>query len=105
MPLSPNTQLGSYQILGPLGAGGMGEVYRARDTQLGRDVALKVLPKDVAKDRDRLARFTREAQLLASLNQAIPDSTDERNRKIFPQTIRVILNWNAEVRRLLDAEH
>jgi len=68
MPLLPNTQLGSFHILGPLGAGGMGEVYRARDAKLGRDVALKVLPEQVAKDRDRLARFTREAQLLASLN-------------------------------------
>ena len=68
MPLAPNSQLGSYLILGPLGAGGMGEVYLARDSKLGRDVALKVLPEQVAQDRDRLSRFTREAQLLASLN-------------------------------------
>ena len=62
------TRLGFYEIVGPLGAGGMGEVYRAKDTKLGRDVALKVLPELFARDPDRLARFEREAQLLASLN-------------------------------------
>ena len=61
-------QIGSYQILSRLGAGGMGEVYRARDMKLNRDIALKVLPELFALDRDRLARFKREAQLLASLN-------------------------------------
>ncbi len=59
-----------YEILEPLGAGGMGEVYRARDTKLERDVAIKVLPEDIATDPDRLARFEREAKLLASLNHA-----------------------------------
>src|SRR6185295_18260801 len=68
MALQSGTQLGPYQILGPLGAGGMGEVYRARDTKLSRDVAIKVLPESVGQDHDRMARFTREAQLLASLN-------------------------------------
>ncbi len=62
--------LGHYEILEPLGAGGMGEVYRARDTKLDRDVAIKVLPEDFATDQDRLARFEREAKLLASLNHA-----------------------------------
>jgi eukaryotic-like serine/threonine-protein kinase len=62
------TKLGPYEIVSPLGAGGMGEVYRARDTKLGRDVALKVLPKHVAGDSERMARFKREAQVLASLN-------------------------------------
>ncbi len=62
--------LGHYEILEPLGAGGMGEVYRARDTKLDRDVAIKVLPEDFATDADRLARFEREAKLLASLNHA-----------------------------------
>jgi eukaryotic-like serine/threonine-protein kinase len=61
-------QLGSYQILSRLGAGGMGEVYRARDTSLNRDVALKVLPAAFANDPERMARFQREAHLLASLN-------------------------------------
>src|SRR5512147_1411715 len=68
MPLSTGTRLGTYQITGPLGAGGMGEVYRARDTRLGRDVALKVLPADVASNPDRLARFEREARTVAGLN-------------------------------------
>src|SRR5579864_6878480 len=68
MPLSAGTRLGPYEILMPLGAGGMGEVYRARDTRLGRDVALKVLPSALAADADYMARFQREAQVLASLN-------------------------------------
>lgn len=68
MPLEPATRLGIYEVLGPLGAGGMGEVYRARDTRLGRDVAIKVLPEGVARDETQLARFEREARLLASLN-------------------------------------
>jgi serine/threonine protein kinase/Tol biopolymer transport system component len=68
MALSPGTRLGPYEILSALGAGGMGEVYRARDTKLGRDVALKVLPDTFSHDPGRLARFRREAQVLASLN-------------------------------------
>jgi len=68
MPLSAGSRLGPYEILSPIGAGGMGEVYRARDTKLGRDVALKVIPDTFALDPDRLARFQREAQVLASLN-------------------------------------
>ena len=66
--LAPGSQLGSYEIMAPLGAGGMGEVYRARDATLNRDVAVKVLPELFAHDRDRLARFKREAQILAALN-------------------------------------
>ena len=68
MPLSAGSRLGPYEILSPLGAGGMGEVYRARDPKLGRDLAIKVLPEDVAGDPDRLARFEREARSLAALN-------------------------------------
>lgn len=68
MPLTPATRLGPYEIVAPLGAGGMGEVYRARDTRLGRDIAIKVLPEDVASSPDRLARFEREAKTVASLN-------------------------------------
>ncbi len=68
MHLAPDTKLGPYEITAPLGAGGMGEVYRARDTRLGRDVALKVLPEVFARDAERMARFEREAKVLASLN-------------------------------------
>jgi Tol biopolymer transport system component len=68
MALSSGTRLGPYEILSALGAGGMGEVYRARDTKLNRDVALKVLPPAFTADADRVARFEREARLLASLN-------------------------------------
>ncbi len=68
MSLRADARLGPYQIISALGAGGMGEVYRARDTTLNRDVALKILPDAFAEDPDRLARFTREAQTLAALN-------------------------------------
>jgi Tol biopolymer transport system component len=81
--LSAGSRLGPYEILSPLGAGGMGEVWRARDTKLGREVALKVLPDAVARDPERLQRFEREAQVLASLNHphiaaihGVEDSTD-----------------------------
>ena len=68
MSLVPGARLGPYEIVKPLGAGGMGEVYRARDAKLNRDVAIKVLPDSFAGDPERLARFQREAQVLASLN-------------------------------------
>ena len=68
MALAEGTRLGAYEVVGLLGAGGMGEVYRARDTQLRRDVALKILPPLFAADPDRRTRFMREAHLLASLN-------------------------------------
>ena len=61
-------RLGAYEIIAPIGAGGMGEVYRAKDTRLGRDVALKILPPQMATDRERLARFHREARAVAALN-------------------------------------
>jgi eukaryotic-like serine/threonine-protein kinase len=70
MPLSIGTRLGPYEILGPLGAGGMGEVYKAHDTNLGRDVAIKILPFLSSGDPDRLARFEREAKTLAALNHS-----------------------------------
>ncbi len=68
MLLAAGDKLGAYQILAPIGAGGMGEVYRAKDTKLGREVAVKVLPAAFAQDPERLARFEREAKVLASLN-------------------------------------
>ncbi len=68
MPLVPGTKIAQYEVIEAIGAGGMGEVYRARDTKLERDVATKVLPEEFAKDKERLARFEREAKLLASLN-------------------------------------
>ena len=68
MPLTPGTTLGPYRVTAKIGEGGMGEVYRARDTKLDRDVALKVLPQAFTDDPDRLARFEREAKVLASLN-------------------------------------
>jgi serine/threonine protein kinase len=68
MPLTTGSRLGAYEILGPLGAGGMGEVYHARDSRLGRDVAIKVLPAGFATDPDRLARFEQEARAAAALN-------------------------------------
>ena len=68
MGLSAGTRLGPYEIQSPLGVGGMGEVYRARDTKLGRDVAIKILPEVFTSDPERLARFEREARMLAALN-------------------------------------
>ncbi|MGH9392165.1 MAG: protein kinase domain-containing protein, partial [Vicinamibacteria bacterium] len=68
--MNPGSKLGSYEIVALLGAGGMGEVYRARDAKLGREVAVKVLPAAFTKDEERLARFAREARLLAALNHS-----------------------------------
>jgi eukaryotic-like serine/threonine-protein kinase len=68
MPVDVGTRLGSLEITALLGKGGMGEVYRARDTKLKRDVAIKLLPDEFSRDADRISRFQREAELLASLN-------------------------------------
>ena len=68
MTLAAGTRLGPYEILSPLGAGGMGEVYRARDTRLGREVAIKVLPESFSRDADRLRRFEQEARAVSALN-------------------------------------
>jgi serine/threonine protein kinase len=70
MSLAPGTRLGAYEVVALIGEGGMGQVYRARDSKLQREVALKVLPEVFALDRDRLARFEREAQVLAALKTA-----------------------------------
>ena len=68
MPIQSGTHLGPYEVLSAIGAGGMGEVYRARDSKLGRDVAIKVLPEAFARDAERVARFQWEAKVLASLS-------------------------------------
>jgi serine/threonine protein kinase len=68
MPFPPDTQLGPYKIISLIGAGGMGEVYRARDTRLMRDVAIKVLPESFTREADRLRRFEQEARAVAALN-------------------------------------
>jgi serine/threonine protein kinase len=79
--------IASYEVTGPIGAGGMGEVYRARDTTLGREVAIKTLPSALAKEPDRLARFEREAKLLAALNHphiAVVYGLDEHEGTKYP---------------------
>jgi eukaryotic-like serine/threonine-protein kinase len=86
MSLVTGARLGAYEVLGTLGVGGMGEVYRVRDTRLGRDVALKCLPDMFATDADRLARFTREAQTLATLNH--PNIAHIHGFEEFPSTRR-----------------
>jgi serine/threonine protein kinase len=70
LALTPGTSLGACQITAQIGEGGMGQVYRARDTKLDRDVAIKILPEALAHDADRLARFQREARTLASLKRS-----------------------------------
>src|SRR5215470_640959 len=76
--LRTGSRIGSYEVLAPLGAGGMGEVYRARDTKLKRDVAIKVLPAEWSQDPERLARAQREAEVLASLNHPHRGSPRDR---------------------------
>jgi serine/threonine protein kinase len=77
MPLTSGTHVGPYEVLAPLGAGGMGEVCRARDPRLGRDVAMKVLPEEFFKDEERKRRFEREAKLLAAVSH--PGDTVRRH--------------------------
>ena len=87
MTLEPSTRVGPYEIFAHLGSGGMGEVYRARDSKLARDIALKVLPAAFMKDANRLSRFRREAQVLASLNHpnvAADTLTDRIARGAIP---------------------
>jgi len=70
MTIEPGLKLGPYEVLSPLGAGGMGEVYKAKDTRLDRNVALKVLPSELARDASRKARLEREAKTISKLNHA-----------------------------------
>ncbi len=81
MGLSSGFRLGAYEILGSVGAGGMGEVYRAHDPRLGRDVALKILPESMARDPEGLARFTREARAVAAPQSSRTSSPSSRPRR------------------------
>src|SRR6266404_2763407 len=117
MPLSPGTHLGPYEILAPIGAGGMGEVYRARDTKLDRDVAIKVLPAALAQDRERLARFEREAKVLAALNhpniaqiygleqRALVMELVEGETLKGPLPVETALNYARQIADALEAAH
>src|SRR5829696_6667948 len=89
MPLTAGSRLGAYEIISLLGAGGMGEVYRAVDTDLKRQVAIKVLPAAVAGDAERLARFRREAEVLASLNH--PNIAHIHGLEKFEGTIALVM--------------
>ena len=94
MALTPGIRLGPYQVASQIGAGGMGEVYRATDANLGRDVAIKVLPKSVAPEPERLARFDREALTLAALSQGrtSPRVSTQRLEKVIDSTMRRFLS-------------
>src|ERR1035437_9675033 len=117
MPLSAGTRLGPYEILAPIGAGGMGEVYRAKDTGLDREVAIKVLPDALARDPERLARFKREAEVLASLNhpnighiygvesQALVMELVEGETLKGPLPVETALNYARQIAEALEAAH
>jgi serine/threonine protein kinase len=117
MPLAPGTRLGPFEILAPLGTGGMGEVYRSRDTKLGRDVAIKVLPPALAQDPERLARFEREAKVLASFNhpniaqiygiedRALIMELVEGETLQGPLSLETALNYARQIAGALEAAH
>ena len=126
MALPGHTRIGSYEVVSPLGSGGMGDVYRARDTNLRRDVAIKVLPDEFAKDPERLARFEREARILASLNhpniaavygleksedlvylvmELVPGETLGEKLKAGPLDARLSLNLFHQIAQGLEAAH
>jgi serine/threonine protein kinase len=90
--LSPGSRIGTYEVVAPLGAGGMGEVYRARDTRLGRDVAIKVMPRQVADDPERRDRFEREARTVAALNHPniVTLHSIEEDRGVLFQTMELV---------------
>src|SRR5271170_6954630 len=115
--MTPGTKLGPYEILAPLGAGGMGEVYRARDTKLKREVALKVLPDFFASDPERMARFQREAEVLAALNhpniasiygvedRALVMELVEGQTLQGPLPLETALNYAKQIADALEAAH
>ena len=127
MTIAPGTRLGSYEVVAPIGAGGMGEVYQAHDTKLGRDVAIKVLPEAFAHDAERLARFQREAKMLAALNHpniatihgleqsggtsylvmelVSGETLQERVRRDGPVPVGEALKISAQIAEALEAAH
>src|SRR5262252_3619760 len=117
MALSTGTRLGPYEILKPIGSGGMGEVYRATDTKLGRDVAIKILPEAFAADPDRMARFEREAHVLAALNhpniaaiygveeRALVMELVEGDRLQGPLPLETALDYARQIAEALEAAH
>src|ERR1700674_3366224 len=127
MTLTAGTKLGSYEVVAQIGAGGMGEVYQAHDTKLGRDVAIKVLPEAFAHDPERLARFQREAKMLAALNHpniaaiygleeangthylvmelVLGEPLADRIRRDGPVRIRESLTIAAQITEALEAAH
>src|SRR5271168_3531107 len=117
MLLLVGAKLGAYEILAPIGAGGMGEVYRARDTKLDREVAIKVLPAALAQDAERLARFEREAKVLASLNhpniaqiygiedRALVMELVEGQTLQCPLPLETALNYAKQIAEALEAAH
>jgi serine/threonine protein kinase len=122
MPLAPGTRLGPYQILAPIGAGGMGEVYRAKDTKLDREVAIKTLPEAFGRDPERLARFEREAKALAALNhpniaaiygvedralvmELVEGETVDALIKAGPLPIDTALDYARQIAEALEAAH
>src|SRR6202047_2861711 len=117
MPLSPGDKLGPYEIIAPIGKGGMGEVYKARDTKLDREVAIKVLPSELAQDPERLARFEREAKVLASLNhpniaqiygiedRALVMELGEGKTLEGPLPLETALNYARQIADALEAAH
>src|ERR1700735_4752798 len=126
MTLSPGSLLGDYEIVAPLGAGGMGEVYRARDARLGREVAIKVLPESFSKDPIRLARFEQEARAAAALNhpnilgvyqvgawggvpylvsELLEGETLRERLNRGPLTLRKVIDYGVQIARGLEAAH
>src|SRR5580700_3328402 len=122
MALSPGDKLGPYEIVVPIGAGGMGEVYRAKDLKLNREVAIKVLPQALAQDPARLARFEREAKVLAALNhpniaqiygledralvmELVPGETLGSLIKPSPLPQEIALNYARQIAEALEAAH
>src|ERR1700688_988429 len=117
MSLAPGTRLGPYAILGPIGAGGMGEGYRAKDGKLEREVAIKILPEAFASDPERLARFEREAKVLAALNhpniaqiygveeRALVMELVEGETLKGPLPLETALNYARQITDALEAAH